>query len=190
MQEKEKSFLLGLARETIEYGVQNNHKLPEIEIPKELELFREKKGVFVTLKKDRKLRGCIGNILPVYPLFEAVIRNANSAAFEDPRFYPLTESELKDIKIEISILTIPEKIQFNGYEELKKLVRPNIDGVVLKYGFKSATYLPQVWEEVSNPDEFFFSLAMKAGLNPSVLYSPNIEIETYQVESFSEEDFK
>ena len=132
-----------------------------------------------SLNEDEKLRGCIGYIEPIEKLYKAVQLNALSAAFDDPRFSPLSENELKNVKIEISILTIPNECEF-------KNIKQNIDGVVLKNGRNGATYLPQVWEDIESEEEFFGSLCNKAGLEWNCYKDKNTKFSTYQAEVFSE----
>jgi len=139
--------------------------------------FNEKRGVFVTLEIEGSLRGCIGNIEPVYPLWEAVKRNAHEAAFGDPRFPRLDAEEFEMIDIEISILTVPELSTVDG-------IRPGTDGVVIQQGPYKATYLPQVWEDILNKEEFLSSLCMKAGLDSDAWKDEETEVFTYQVEKF------
>ncbi len=139
--------------------------------------FNEKRGVFVTLDIEGSLRGCIGNIEPVYPLWEAVKRNAYEAAFGDPRFSPLTEDEFEMIDIEISILTVPELSSVDK-------IRPGTDGVVIEQGGYKATYLPQVWEDIPNMEDFLSSLCMKAGLDSGAWHDEETKVYTYQVEKF------
>jgi AmmeMemoRadiSam system protein A len=139
--------------------------------------FQEKRGVFVTLEIEGQLRGCIGNIEPVYPLWEAVKRNAHEAAFGDPRFDSLTKDEFEMIDIEISVLTVPEKSSVDA-------IRPGIDGVILKQGPYSATYLPQVWDDISSKEEFLSSLCLKGGMDADAWKNDEVEVSTYQVEKF------
>lgn len=177
--ENDKKFLLNLARNTIDYAFKNKGKLMPIEETEIPENLKEKRGVFVTLNENEKLRGCIGYIEAIEKLYKAVQLNALSASFEDTRFSPLSENELKNVKIEISILTIPENCEF-------KDIRKDIDGVVLKNGRYGATYLPQVWENVSDEEEFFGSLCNKAGLEWNCYKDENTKFSTYQAEVFSE----
>ncbi len=175
----DRSFLLSLARNTIDYAFKNEGGLMPIEkseIPKNLQ---EKRGVFVTLNKNQKLRGCIGYIEPIEKLYKAVQLNALSASFEDTRFSPLSLDELKDVTIEISILTVPKETEF-------KNIRRNIDGVVLRQGNRGATYLPQVWENVSDEEEFFGSLCQKAGLDHDCYKDGETKFSTYQAEIINE----
>jgi MEMO1 family protein len=177
--ESDKKFLLNLARNTIDYALKNSKKLMPVEESAIPENLKEKRGVFVTLNENNSLRGCIGYIEPIEKLYKAVQLNALSAAFEDTRFNPLLENELKDVKIEISILTVPKETEF------KNIIK-DIDGVVLKKGLYGATYLPQVWKNVSNEEEFFGSLCQKAGLEWNCYKDSETKFLTYQAEVFKE----
>jgi uncharacterized protein len=173
----DKEFLLSFARKTLESYLRDKNV---IELPKVDDKLTQKSGLFVTLMKKKELRGCIGNIEPVYPLIEAVRANAIAAAAEDPRFIEVEEGELKDLTIEISILTEPREVAF---EEIKT----GIDGVILKQGVSQATYLPQVWEHFNNNgEEFFSTLSQKAGLDPDAYKNKATKFYTYQAIVFSE----
>lgn len=173
---EEKQFLLDTARSAIrKYLVKGEELSVKTENPK----FLEKRGVFVTLDKDKELRGCIGYIEPVETLIEAVAKNAVSAAVNDSRFYPVTINELDEIKIEISVLTAPKKTTIDD-------IKTDIDGVVLEKGTNKATYLPQVWEDFTDKNAFFSSLCQKAGLEADCYKQKDIEFYKYQVEKFSE----
>lgn len=175
-----KKCLLNLARKAIESEL-SGKKLLVGKIPLEV---RQKKACFVTLTKNGKLRGCIGHLLPVQELFLDVIDNARAAAFTDYRFTPVTGSELPKIKIEISILTVPQKYTYSGPQNLLAYLAKNKPGVILKKGINQATYLPQVWEELKNPEEFMNSLCQKAGL-PFDQWQKMAEIEVYGVEKIT-----
>lgn len=147
--------------------------------------FSEQKAAFVTLTIDGALRGCIGSIVPHRRLDEDIIANAKAAAYSDPRFQPLDANEFSKISIEVSLLSIPEPLEYQDAADLRNKIRPGIDGVILKLDGRQATYLPQVWEEVRDFETFFSTLCMKAGLGGNCLaYHP--EIFVYQVEKFSE----
>jgi len=181
---KQKDMLLELARNTIA----NDLALEEPKFKNEDfkdKIFQEKRGVFVTLEMYGNLRGCIGNIEPVYPLYEAVRRNAHEAAFDDPRFDPVVEEELESLDIEISVLTDPRPLKYTTPEDLIKKLQPGKEGVILGKGFFKATYLPQVWDEIKEPEFFLSSLAMKAGLEPDVWKNQKVDISVYDVEKFS-----
>ncbi len=181
----EKKALLRLAREKIESLFYD--KVVDIKDIKKNPKFNENLGCFVTLNKNKNLRGCIGYIVGKAPLYECVLDNAYNAAFEDPRFNELNESELKDIEIEISILSKPKELSFSSPEELLAMLRPGIDGVIIKSGFYDATYLPQVWEQLPDKEEFLNSLCRKAGLDEDCWKSQGLNVFTYQAEVFSEE---
>jgi MEMO1 family protein len=175
--QSERDYLLKLARDTINYAFENNGKLmPVQDIPNKL---KEKRGVFVTLHKEGKLRGCIGYIEAVEEIYKAVQSNALSAAFNDPRFNPLAEEELSDCEIEVSVLTVPQKTELTKIKE-------NVDGVILRQGNNQATYLPQVWKDISGPAEFYGSLCIKAGLQADCYTDPETEFYKYQAEVFNE----
>ncbi len=179
MKETYQKQLLQLARETIKSRFSSSFKLETV--PPE---FQEKRGVFTTLHKQGKLRGCVGCLQPVKPLHEAIKENALNAAFHDPRFPPLKDEELAETEIEISILTVPQKLDYSSPAELVRKLRPKIDGVILKTKSHSATFLPQVWEEISDPFDFLERLTWKAGLPPHAWETA--EIYVYQVERFKE----
>ncbi|MDD5159952.1 MAG: AmmeMemoRadiSam system protein A [Sulfuricurvum sp.] len=140
---------------------------------------------FVTLTINGHLRGCIGSIIAHQILIDDLISNAVSAAFRDPRFPPLSRSELDEVKIEVSLLTHPEPITYRDTDELSRIIRPDIDGVILRLGNRQATFLPQVWEELPDFNSFFTHLGLKAGIgNDPLSYHP--DIFTYQVKKYKE----
>ncbi len=129
----------------------------------------EQKATFVTLNLDGKLRGCIGSLLAHRSLYDDLVSNACKAAFEDPRFSPLTKEEFEKVDIEISILTKPEILEYSDFEDLESKLIPNKHGVILQLNDKRATFLPQVWEQLPKFEDFMVHLCQKAGLNPSDL---------------------
>ena len=147
---------------------------------------KEKGAAFVTLDYAQKLRGCIGTIVPHQILLEDVIQNALSAAFSDPRFQPLNADEFDDLTLEVSVLTSPTPLEYSDYEDLKSKIRPHIDGLILKYGRYSGTFLPQVWEQLPTPHQFLEHLAYKANANPTI-YGHHPDILLYQVEAIKED---
>ena len=129
------------------------------------ENMKKKQGCFVTLTKSGNLRGCIGYIEGIKPLFEAVIDNAKNAALSDPRFPQVSPDELSAIRIEISVLTPPERLSYTTPDDLLKKLIPGQDGVILQSGFHQSTYLPQVWEHFgANKVDFLEELSLKGGL--------------------------
>ena len=143
-------------------------------------------GTFVTLKIDGQLRGCIGNLTATEPLLEGVRNNAINAAFRDPRFSPLTEKELPKVEIEVSILSEPQPLEYSDADDLINKLRVNIDGIIIRKGHASATFLPQVWEQLPAAEEFLSHLCMKAGLLSDTWRNTKIEVLTYQVQYFEE----
>ena len=138
---------------------------------------------FVTLTQKGKLRGCIGSLVARRPLIEDIIANAKNAAFRDPRFPKLSKEELSTTDIEVSILTKPELLEYSDIDDLKRKIRPNIDGVILKLDEKQATFLPQVWEELPDFESFFAHLLNKAGLSMES-FKNHPQIQTYTVKKF------
>lgn len=181
--QEEKRFLLELARRTVREAVASGD-LPELDESIVPATLTGKKGCFVTLTKKGELRGCIGNIFPAQPLFRAVMENARSAAIHDHRFSAVTPAELPELEYEISLLTQPSPLAFDSPEELLRQLRPHVDGVVLKVGGRSSTFLPQVWEHFADKEDFLDRLAMKSGGLPTDWRRPDATVLTYQVEAF------
>ena len=138
---------------------------------------------FITLTQNGKLRGCIGSLEAKRPLIEDIIANAKSAAFRDPRFSKLLREELHVTDIEVSVLTAPKLLEYSDVEDLKKKIKPNIDGVILKLNSNQATFLPQVWEELPEFESFFGHLLSKAGI-PMDSFKNHPTIYVYQVKKY------
>jgi len=183
---QEKAILLRLARESIRYGLESGKPLM-LDISSLPESLQQTRASFVTLHKHGQLRGCIGSIIPTRPLALDVSHNAFAAAFQDPRFPPVQAHELDDLEIEISILSMPEPIEFTSEDDLLEKIRPGIDGLILKEGPYSGTFLPSVWEQIPDKREFLRQLKRKAGL-PADYWSPTIRVFRYTTDSFSEKD--
>ena len=186
--EDEGRVLLALARKSIlqEFDKHKNELLSMIPDSSQ-DILRQHRGVFVSLHQKGRLKGCIGIIEPEKPLYEGVIDNAKHAAFHDSRFKPLSLEELKDIKIEVSVLTCPEKIEYRDGRDLTGKIRPGIDGVIIRKNSRSATFLPQVWKQLKDPEHFLQQLCMKAGLPPDEWQRGGLIVSTYQVQAFEEE---
>ncbi|MCR4415492.1 MAG: AmmeMemoRadiSam system protein A, partial [Thermoguttaceae bacterium] len=137
-------------------------------------------------KTEGQLRGCIGHLVPKEPLVEAVVNNAVHAALDDPRFSPVAPAELDRIDIEISVLTVPQRLEFRTPEELLAKLRPRVDGVVLRVGRAQSTYLPQVWDEIPDKETFLSELSRKAGLDRDAWKDPQAQVLVYQAEAFGE----
>jgi len=172
--ENKEHLLTRLARRSIQNifdSRKDNFKDLEQETPKE---YLEQKGTFVTLTINNQLRGCIGNIKSTKTVFEGIITNAKYAAFQDPRFDELTEKEFEKVDIEISILSKPKDYIL---EEINKG-----DGVILRQGAASAVYLPQVWEQLPNKEQFLASLCEKAGLEKNCYKDKKTKFQKFAVE--------
>jgi AmmeMemoRadiSam system protein A len=184
----DKEGLLRLARSAITArlveGVQV--KRPELSSPAML----EERGCFVTLHKKGQLRGCIGSIEPVSPLVECVEENARSAAFRDPRFPALSQEELSEIDIEVSVLTVPKPVVFKDGEDLKLQLKPLIHGVILSRGLKRSTFLPQVWKQLPDKEKFLEHLCLKGGMSSTAWKDTKTEVKTYEAEVFGEHDVR
>ena len=139
---------------------------PDIEEIKYPQVFGRIGACFVTLEKNNNLRGCIGSVIARRPLINDIIMNAKNSAFSDPRFLPVQQNEISQLKIAVSILSEPKKMSFTDENDLLRQMRPNIDGIIIKDGIYQAVYLPSVWEQLPDKREFLETLKVKAGLNP------------------------
>jgi len=149
-------------------------------------VLQEKRGCFVTLHLGGSLRGCIGTIEPTTSLFSCVEENAINAAFRDPRFSPLGKDEIDAVDIEISVLTVPRVLKFIDCEDLKKRLVAGVHGVILSQGYCRSTFLPQVWEQLPQKEEFLEHLCIKGGMSRSAWREPGLRVEVYEAEYFSE----
>jgi AmmeMemoRadiSam system protein A len=173
----EQKELLALARDTIKkYLATEAREYP----PNSNPAFAEKRGVFVTLHRDGELRGCIGYPLPYKPLWEAVVDNAIAASTEDPRFPSVSAAELPELAIEISVLTVPQKVAAHGEVQVGR------DGIIISKGFQRGLLLPQVPVEQGWDLEQFVSYGcLKAGLARDE-WKKGVQIETFQAQVFGE----
>ena len=184
----EKQTLLRLAREALELGVRGR-KLPPLDNASLTPRLREQGASFVTLTIDGELRGCIGALEAYQPLVDDVREHAIAAALDDPRFRPVVEAELNRIKLEVSRLTAPHLLEYSSSEDLLKKLRPHIDGVILKGDYRRATFLPQVWEKIPDPEDFLDNLCAKMGAKSNLWRNTKLQVHVYQVEEFHEMDY-
>lgn len=187
--EKQGQLLVKLARNTILKELTGkasdtgaNWLIPDSYV----DSFQANCGTFVTLKIHGQLRGCIGNLTATESVLDGIKRNAVNAAFNDPRFSPLTATELDQTDIEVSILTEPIPLVYQDGQDLIRKLRINVDGVIIRKGHRSATFLPQVWEQLPRPEDFLTHLCMKAGLPSDAWKGSGLEVLTYQVQYFEE----
>jgi AmmeMemoRadiSam system protein A len=180
--ERDKKQLLVLARRSI-VSFLEWRKVPtasDLNI-KITEAMKEPRAAFVTLKKNSRLRGCIGDIFPRQPLCKSVISNAINAAVNDRRFLPVTKDQFDDIDIEISALTVPKPIASS------ERIRIGIDGVVLRKDGHSAVFLPQVaTEQRWNLEQMLTQLSLKARL-PADAWKQGASFLVFQAEVFGED---
>ncbi len=140
---------------------------------------------FVTLTQHGELRGCVGSLEARRSLIADVREHALGAAFRDSRFAPLTVGELPITRVEVSLLTSQAALTFENEADLLAQLRPGVDGLVLRYGEQSSTFLPQVWETLSEPRDFLAQLKRKAGL-PANFWHPDIHVARYTVTKWKE----
>ncbi len=174
-------LLLSLARASIaeRFGA------PPVTRPTHEAWLDEKRAVFVTLKLGGDLRGCVGQIVARYPLFEAVREAAVSAAFHDSRFIPLQPHELEQVRLEVSVLSPLERLEVHSEEELLGELREGVDGVVLSHEFRSGLFIPEVWKELPDKRAFLQHLKRKAGLPPAS-WLPGTKVERFTATHWEE----
>lgn len=176
-----RSQLLRIARSTIESALDGQRvELDATSIPDEL---KRPSGAFVSLHtKDGDLRGCIGSIQPVAPLFQAIASNALNAAFRDPRFYPLRKDELANVHIEISVMSPIVPVATIDEIEVGR------DGLIISHGSRAGLLLPQVATEYGwDRETFLRQTCHKAGLPADAWQSAGCRIERFSAEVFGEE---
>lgn len=144
----------------------------------------EPAATFVTLTRAGELRGCIGTLEARRTLGDDVWRNAQSAAFRDPRFPPVTPAEVAALAVEVSVLSSRVPFAAASEDEALRALRPGIDGLYLEFGARGATFLPQVWESLPEPRDFVAHLKRKAGL-PADFWDPGVRLSRYTVEKFT-----
>jgi len=182
---EEQKILLRIAREAIEHAV-GGKKLPPLESSTLSPNLREHGASFVTLTIHGQLRGCIGALEAYQPLADDVREHAVAAALEDPRFPQVRADELSGIQIEVSRLTRPVPLEYKDANDLLSKLTPHVDGVILKDGFRRATFLPQVWEKIPDPPEFLNNLCYKMGARDDLWRNKHLDVFIYHVDEFHE----
>jgi AmmeMemoRadiSam system protein A len=187
MNKEDKKYLLKLARRAIQKYFENKAIL-KIDEDNLSEALKDKNGTFVTLWKNNKLRGCIGNLESQKPIYQSIIDNCLASALFDTRFTPLKDDELDGIKIEISILSELKKLpDFTNSDSFIKYLDKHKTGLLIKKGNYQATFLPQVWEDLDSAELFISHLCEKAGLDRDEWKNMNLEVYQYDAEVFKEE---
>ena len=139
----------------------------------------------VTLTLDGNLRGCIGRLAPDRALGVDVVENARLAAFSDPRFAPLSAAEFQRCVVEVSLLSVPKRLEFADEADLIAQLRPGEDGLILECNGRRGTFLPQVWESLPDPKAFLAHLRQKAGVAADARIE-SCRIKRYRVAKFKE----
>jgi AmmeMemoRadiSam system protein A len=177
LDDKQKEYLLGLAREAITAKLKTGRAIKAETADK---VMSAKRGAFVTLKVDDELRGCIGYPLPYKPLAETIVEMAIAAATQDRRFDPVHESELQRLRIEISVLTLPRPVKD------AREVCVGKHGIIVSKGYNKGLLLPQVPTEYGWERETYLRHGcLKAGLNEDA-WEKGAKIEVFEAEVFSE----
>ena len=186
--EREGRALTKLARKAIEEYLKEEKIIDLKEVP--FESWKKLGASFITLenKLSGELRGCIGSILPIQPLYKDVIRNAIAAATQDPRFRPLSLFELPETRIKVSVLSYPEPVSYENPKDLLEKIEPMKDGLILKYGSFQGTFLPDVWEDLPDKTLFLSNLCLKAGLPADCWINLPIELYRYRTKVFVDND--
>lgn len=179
------SVLLRIAKSAILSRLDESYSFDKERLLSQHPFLNKDGATFVTLKYNHDLRGCIGSIIAHRTLLDDVMGNAVSAGFSDPRFHPLTASELSYITLEVSVLSEPEILEYKDFEDLCKKITPHVDGLILKHEIYQGTFLPQVWQQLSTPKLFLEHLSMKAGSSLSI-YEEHPTIYRYSVDAIEE----
>ena len=145
-------------------------------------------ATFVTLKRAGELRGCIGIDPARAPARRGRARQRVAAAFGDPRFPPLAAFEFEKVEVEVSLLTADEPIDVVDEDDLLERLRPGLDGLILEFGQRRATFLPQVWDALPDPREFLTALKRKAGLPDGFLEPANERFPLWRDQMGGERD--
>jgi len=187
MEVDEGAYLVRLARKAVTIYLRDGKYVE----PDDKPFLKERKGVFVSIYTYpvKELRGCIGFPLPQYSLGEATVRAAVGAAVEDPRFQPITRSELGKIVFEVSVLTPPTPIEVRDRKNLPMLIKIGEDGLVIETRHTAGLLLPQVPVEFGwNAEEFLSHLCLKAGLDPTYWLYGDMRLYRFGAEVFAEKE--
>ncbi len=185
LDDRARDELLGVARETVERGIRGEGRWrPDSD--RYRDALRVERACFVTLHLDGRLRGCVGSLTPREPLVVETARSAHGAAFSDPRFPAVARDEAGRLHYHISVLSAAEPLCFGCESELLAQLRPGVDGLILREGTRTGTFLPQVWRMFESPAEFIEQLRLKAGL-PAKHWSGTLAVSRYTTESFGDE---
>lgn len=155
--------ILRVAGASIRYGLAKG-KPPAVDVKSFVRDLQPDRATFVTLKRKNRLRGCIGTVSAHRPFVEDIVHNAYAAAFRDHRFAPLQADEAADTRVSVSLLGIPQAMQFADETDFLGQLQPQIDGLIIRDGDRRALFLPQVWDDLPDPKTFLAHLKRKAGM--------------------------
>jgi len=172
--------LLKIARDTIASKFDKNIIVDKKKLLSDYPFLNELGATFVTLTLNKELRGCIGTLEASHTLLDDLVVNANNAAFHDPRFFELSFEEFKNIDLEVSVLSKPIKLEYENLLDLKSKIKPFIHGVILSDGQRRSTFLPQVWEQLPEFEDFFTHLCYKGNF-PENCFSTHPDVYIYEV---------
>ncbi len=179
--------LIGIARRELARGLGPSPASDEAEAARGEPWLHEPGAVFVSLHRHGVLRGCVGSLFAHRPLLDDLRDNAVAAATRDSRFPPVEAQELGELEIEVTELCPPEPLTFTSEADALAQLRPGMDGVVLRSGARRATFLPQVWESLPEPETFLAHLKRKAGLAED-FWDDDVQLERYRARKWSESD--
>jgi len=185
LNENDRAALLRMARETIQLTAARQ-PLPQLDLADFSEDLRQEGASFVTLTIGEQLRGCIGALEACQPLVRDVQEHAAAAASEDFRFPRVRPEEVPQLQIEISRLTPTRALPYEDWQDLIAQLRPGLDGVLIRDGRRRATFLPQVWEKLPDPQNFLSHLCVKMGAPADYWQMQKLDVSIYQVEEFKE----
>jgi AmmeMemoRadiSam system protein B/AmmeMemoRadiSam system protein A len=181
--EADRERLLSACMAALRVATQTGGKAPALSLDDASPGLSPWRATFVTLTENERLRGCIGSLEPRRPLIEDALANTAQAAFSDPRFAPLEESELGGLRLDISILSHPRPIPAGSESELAGALEPDRDGLILSAGERRALFLPSVWRHLPDAHAFVQHLMAKGGFD-SNHWPEGLEARRFRVESF------
>ncbi len=181
----EAQLLLRLARSTL-VNLVTELAPPKPDLKSMSPRLLEKRACFATLRNAGKLRGCVGNLTGSKPLYEAVVDSVSGAARRDSRFPPVAADELESIRIELSLLTEPSPLHCDSPVALLQALQPHRHGVLLRIGNQTSTFLPKVWDDLPDKEEFLARLCAKGGFEPTAWRAENATISVYEAEVIEE----
>ncbi len=182
---KNQIVLLSIARDSLEMMVREK-KFFRVDGQMLDDELRQDGASFVTLHRAGRLRGCIGTLVAMQPLYQDVAEHAIAAGTQDYRFPVVSVAELSGLQYEISVLSQPEPLPYESTQDLLNKLQPGVHGVVLVSGHNRATFLPQVWQSVPTKEEFLDHLCVKMGLPAGAWRKEHFDVSVYEVQEFAE----